>query len=56
MCFVNFLFRSFREINSKKAASNGSTRNEIFPSDLKPVTSPKHALPTALGQLESSDW
>jgi len=46
---------SFREINSRKA-SNGSTRNEVFPPDLKPVTSPKHALPAALGQLESPDW
>ncbi|CAL8112800.1 unnamed protein product [Orchesella dallaii] len=48
---------SFREVNARGKAGNMSSLNgEMFPLDLKPVTSPKHALPAALLQIQASDW
>jgi len=37
-------------------SSRVTALSEVFPSDMPPVLSPKHALASALGQLQSSDW
>ncbi|ODM98461.1 hypothetical protein Ocin01_08221 [Orchesella cincta] len=47
---------SFREVNGRSKANMSSINAEMFPLDLKPVTSPKHALPAALLQVQASDW
>ena len=46
-------FRSFRESNAVKNAGGNA---EVFPSDLKPVESPRHSLSLALNNLNSSEW
>lgn len=50
-------YSSFREVNARgKGGNMGAINAELFPLDLKPVTSPKHALPAALLQVQASDW
>ncbi len=53
---IGFLCSSFREVNGRGRGNMGSINAELFADDLKPVTSPKHALPAALLQVQASDW
>lgn len=53
---IGLLCSSFREVNGRGKGSMGSINAELYPHDLKPVTSPKHALPAALLQVQASDW